>query len=157
MLCCFELAALQCCSHTSLGASISYHVVISWDRPPADGSVLMWPDHGQRCLLPAQAQPEASSGSLIAFCWASFLKHPSFTGCLVELAVTLQPAFRGQLDAAAMFLTAPPPLADENTLAGAGPQDQALWSSSDGETGLRLRSTPFPNPWPYPVDLINDI
>lgn len=42
-------------------------------------------------------------------------------------------------------------------LVGAGPQDQAVWASSDGEMGLWLRSTPSPNPWPYSVDLINDI
>lgn len=118
----------------------------------------VWPDHGQHCLLPSQAQPVASSGSSIVFCWASFLMHPSFTSCLVELAVTLQPAFSWH--AAAMFLMAPPRelhLADDNTLAGAGPRGLVLWSSPDGKMGLRLRSTPFPNPWPYSVDLINDI
>lgn len=37
-----------------------------------------WPDHSQRCLLPPRPQPAASSGSLIAFCWAIPLMHPSF-------------------------------------------------------------------------------
>lgn len=38
----------------------------------------LWPDHSQRCLLPSKPHPAASSGSLIAFCWASPLMHPSF-------------------------------------------------------------------------------